>query len=107
MVFNDVTPTSATIALLDSASTPTILRNQKFFIFSDNNMPWQNCNIVTINESQNIQFRQSCVTIILSEGFPFICERAMYATTTPQSFISYMDLKANNVHISTTVEKGQ
>ena len=28
----------------------------------------------------------------------------MYVSTTPRSLISYKDLRANNIHISTTVE---
>lgn len=40
MVFNNVIPTSTNIALLDNASTPTILCNKKIFIFLDNNISW-------------------------------------------------------------------
>ena len=88
-------------ALLDSASTHTILRDPMFFESSCMRGSWLNCDILTIAGSRNFKFREGRATVILPGGFPLKCERAMYAPAAPRSLISYRDLRANGIHIFT------
>ena len=90
-------------ALLDSASTHTILTNPGFFHFGENEETWQHCTIVTMAGSRNIRFREGRVTVVLSGRFPLNYERAMYAPDALRSLISYMDLRTMNIHVSTAV----
>ena len=94
-------------ALLESVSTHTILTNPKFFHFRGNEGPWQHCTITTMAGSRNIRFREGRATMLLSRGFPLNCERAMYAPDAPRSLISYRDLRAKNIHVSTAVENDE
>jgi hypothetical protein len=52
MTLRGISETKANIALLDRASTHTILTNQKFFEFKGKETTWQYCNIVTMAESR-------------------------------------------------------
>ena len=104
MAINEGIQIGANIALLDSASTHTILQNQEFFKFPKT-ITWRKCDIITIARNQNIRFREGRTTTILPGRFLVICERAMYAPSAPRSLINYKDLRANNIHISTTVER--
>ena len=45
--------------------------------------------------------------MILPGGAPLICERAMYVPDAPRSLISYCDLRANDIHVSTAVENDE
>lgn len=45
--------------------------------------------------------------LILPRGFPLICDRAMCTSDAPHSLISYKDLQASNIHISTTLDKDE
>jgi hypothetical protein len=94
-------------ALLDSASTHTILTNPNFFQFHDNEGPWQHCTIITMVGSRNIRFREGRATVILPGGFPLNCKKAMYAPDAPRSLISYRDPRARNIHVSTAVENDE
>ena len=57
--------------------------------------------------SRNIRFREGRATVILPGGFPLNCPRAMYAPDAPRSLISYRDLRARNIHVSTAVENDE
>jgi len=95
------------VALLDSGSTHTILTNPKFFSFRNNEKSWQHCQIVTMAGSRTMRFREGRATVVLPGGFPLICENAMYAPDAPRSLISYRDLRARKIHISTEKERGE
>ena len=107
MVLSRSTTSKAKIALLDSASTHTILQDPAFFEFKTRNEPWQSCDLVTIAGKRNFKFREGRATIRLPGGAPLICETAMYAPDAPRSLISYRDLRANHIHISTAVENDE
>ena len=94
-------------ALLDSASTHTILTNPRFFNFSNNEENWQHCTIITMAGRRNIRFREGPATVVLPGGFTLNCERAMYAPDAPRSLISYRDLRMRNIHVSTAVENSE
>ena len=55
-------------------------------------------------KSRNITFREGRATVILPGGFPLNCPRTMYAPDAPRSLISYKNLRARNIHVSTVVE---
>jgi hypothetical protein len=95
------------VALLDSGSTHTILTNPNFFHFKDNETSWQHCQIVTMAGSRTMRFREGRATVVLPGGFPLTCENAMYAPDAPRSLISYRDLRARKIHISTEMEKDE
>ena len=107
MVNNGSTGIEANIALLDSASTHTILQDQAFFEFKTRNEAWQTCDLITIAGKRNFRFREGRAHIVLPGGTPLICERAMYAPGAPRSLISYRDLRANEIQVSTAQEKGE
>jgi hypothetical protein len=94
-------------ALLDSASTHTILTNPQFFQFPNDEGTWQHCTIITMAGSRNIRFREGQAMVILPGGFPLNCDKAMYAPDAPRSLISYRDLRARNIHVSTAVENDE
>lgn len=93
-------------ALLDSASTHTILRDPIFFESSVMRDTWLNCDLVTITGSRNLRFREGRARVVLPGGFPLSIERAMYAPDAPRSLISYRDLRANGIHASTVDGEG-
>ena len=74
-----------------------------FFHFQDNEKTWQHCTIVTMAGSRNIRFREGRATVVLTGGFPLNCEKAMYTPDAPRSLVSYRDLRARNIHVSTAV----
>jgi hypothetical protein len=94
----------ASVALLDSASTHTILTNPKFFEFPAGQTTWQHCTITTMAGSRNLRFRKGQAIIGLPGGFPLICERAMYVPDASHSLISYRDLRASQIHVSTAMD---
>lgn len=95
------------IALLDSASTVSVFKDQTYFEFQTQNELWQSCDILTIAGMQTLVFREGRATIVLPGGAPLTCDWAMYAPGVPRSLISYRDLRANHIHTSTAVECGE
>ena len=67
------------IALLDSASTHTILTNSRFFEFPAGQSSWQSCKITTMAGSWDLKFREGRAKIMLPGGSTFICQGAMFA----------------------------
>ena len=106
MVNEEEPVNTAKIALLDSASTHTILQDHALFEFKTKNEPWQVCDLVTIAGKRSFRFREGRAHLVLPGGAPLTCDRAMYAPGAPRSLISYRDLRANRIHISTALEKG-
>ena len=95
------------VALLDSASTHTILTNPEFFHFTENEKSWQHCKLITMAGSRNMRFREGRATVVLPGGFPLTCANAMYAPDAPRSLISYRDLRARKIHVSTAMENDE
>ena len=81
MVQSGVPANKAKIALLDNASTHTVLQDHAYFEFKTQNEPWQTCDLVTLADKQNFKFREGRTVVILPGRAPLICERAMYART--------------------------
>ena len=58
-------------------------------------------------ESRQFKFREGRVVIGLPGGFPLICERAMFTPEAPRNLISYKDLRANQIHVSTALDNAE
>ena len=95
------------VALLDNASTYTILRSLMFFTFPVNNTCWRTSHITTIAGKKNITFKEGTATVLLPGNHPMTCQDAMYAPDAPRSLISYRDLKANEIHVSPKKENDE
>jgi hypothetical protein len=57
--------------------------------------------------SRNLKFREGRATIVLPGGFPLTCAKAIYAPDAPRSLISYRDLRARKIHVSTALENDE
>ena len=91
-------------ALLDSASTHTILTNPNFSISEEiRNLG----SIITMPGSRNIRFQEGRATVILPRGFLLNCERIIYALDAPRNLISYRNLRARNIYVSTAVKNNE
>jgi len=101
-VYEQSTP-NQDVALLDSASTHTILTKAEFF-HSQSEKFWSHCKILTMAGSRTLRFREGRATVVLPRGFPLNCEKAIYAPDTPRSLISFRDLRARNIHAYTTMQ---
>ena len=99
-------PTS-NIALLDNASMHTMLTDPRFIEFPAGQTSWQHCKIITMVGCWNLKFQEGRTRVILPGGFPLICNGAMYAPEALRSLINYKDLRANNIHISTTLDRDE
>ena len=95
------------IVLLDSTSTHIILTDPRFFEFPVGQLSWQSCKITTMAGSRNLKFREGRARIILPARYPFIYKGTMFALEAPCSLISYKDVRVNDIHISTALDKGE
>ena len=94
------------VALLDSTTTHTILRDPSFFLFPDGHTDaWQVCKMHTIAGGRDFKYREGWATIVLPGGTTFEIENAMYAPDAHRSLISFKDLRVNGIHTTTSVIK--
>jgi hypothetical protein len=68
---------------------------------------WNTSHVTTIAGKKNLTFQEGCATIWLPGNIPVICREAIYAPDAPRSLISYRDLRANNIHVSTVLENDE
>ena len=93
------------VALLNSATIHTILRNLLFFSFTGNNTEaWQVCQLHTIARRWDFKFHEGRKTIVLPGDATLLIDRAMYASSTHRNFISFKDLWAHGIHTFTMVK---
>ena len=100
-------PDSLDIALLDSATTHSILRHPDYFQFEHTDSPWQTCELTTIAGKRNLKFKEGWAKLLLPGGTSLTLARAMYAPAAPRNLISYKDLRAQDVHLTTEGVKGE
>lgn len=98
--------TSSDVALIDSATTHTILRDPRYFTFSEANPKWQTCSLLTIAGNRDFKYREGKASFRLPGGRMIRCDQAMYAPTAPRSLISFKDLRRNGIHLSTSDVQG-
>ena len=94
-------------ALLDNATTHSILRKSKYFDFEDCNPTWQICELTTIVGKKNFKFREGRAKLLVPRGTPLILEKAMYAHVAPRNLISYKNLRAQGIHLTTGLVDGE
>lgn len=95
------------VALLDSATTHTILRDPCYFNFSQNKDTWQVVIQSQLPEAGIFDSKRAKQSYFCLEEPPLITCRAMYAPSAPQSLISYCDLRAMDIHILTTIRNNE
>lgn len=71
-------------ALLDSASTHTILRSLFYFLRPTGFTDWRTNHVTTIARQKNLTFKEGEATILLPGNYPIICRDAMYAPDAPE-----------------------
>jgi hypothetical protein len=96
------------VALLDSATMHTILRDPKYFDFSgQTSEAWQMCDMITIVGRRNFVFREGPATVVLAGGTTLGFPNAMYAPSAQRSLISFRDLRASGIHLLTALRNGE
>ena len=94
-------------ALLDSATTHTILKNPNFFTISENTPAWQMCELTTIVGKRTIRYCEGRVKLLLPRGTPLNINKAIFAPAAPCNLISYRDLRAQGIHLTTDLVDGE
>jgi transposase InsO family protein len=96
------------LALLDSATTHTILRDPLYFSHTGcDTEAWQTSKVFTIAGSRNIKFREGRATIVLFGGTTLTIDNAMLAPSAYRSLISFKDLRVHGIHTSTVMKSGK
>jgi hypothetical protein len=98
---HDLSEADGDMALLDSGSTHTILRDPRYFEFSrhDSETPsWQTCELSTVAGKRKMTFREGRARVTLPGGATLICSNAMFAPDAQRSLISFRDLRAHGIH---------
>ena len=96
------------LALLDSATTHTILRDSLYFSFAGSDTDaWQVCQMQTIAGGRDFKFREGRATIVLPGGATLLIANAMFAPSASRSLISFKDLRANGIHTTTIVKNNK
>ena len=99
---------SQELALLDSATTYTILRDSLYFSFAGSDTDaWQVCQMQTIAGGRDFKFRKGRATIVLPGGATLLIANAMFAPSASRSLISFKDLRANGIHTMTIVKNNK
>ena len=96
------------VALLESATTHTILRDPLFFSFIGSQIEaWQVCKMHTIAGGCNFKFREGRAIIALLGDVTLLVEQAMYASTAHRSLINFKDLTACGIHTFTMLKNNK
>jgi hypothetical protein len=98
------------MALLDSDSTHTIMRDPWYFKFSrhDSETPsWRTYELNTVAGKRKMTFREGRAGVKLPGGATFICSNAMFAPEAERSLISLRNLRAHGIHALTTIMDGE
>ena len=107
---HNLSETDGDMALLDSGSTHTILRDPQYFEFSrhDSDTPsWQTCKLSTVAKKRKMTFREGRARVKLPRGATLICPNAMFAPEAQRSLISFRDLQAHGIHALTVIMDGE
>ena len=100
-------PDSLDTTLLDSATIHSILKHPDYFQFEHSDFPWQSCELTTIAGKRNLKFKEGWAKLLLPRGTSITLARAMYAFAAPHNLISYKDLHAQVVHLTTKLVQGE
>ena len=100
-------PDSLDTAFLDSATTHSILRHPEYFQFEGSNSTWQTCELTTIAGKRNLRFKEGRAKLLLPRDTSLTLARAIYAPAAPRNLISYKDLRAQGIHLTTELVQGE
>jgi hypothetical protein len=98
------------MALPDSGSTHTILRDPQYFEFSRydyETLSWQTCELSTVVGKRKMIFREGRARVTLPGGATLICSNAMFAPDAQRSLISFRNLRAHGIHALTAIRDGE
>ena len=96
------------MALLDSASTHTILRDLKYFEFFGRECEaWRTCELNIVAGRQNLKFREGWARVVLPRGATLVCNHAMYAPDAHRSLINFWDLRSHGIHVMTALRDAE
>ena len=85
------------ICLIDSATTHTIFKNEKYF----SHLSMGNINVTTISGSANLIEGFGRAIIILPKGTKLIRNNAMFSPQSRRNLLSFKDIRENDYHIKT------
>lgn len=91
------------LCLVDSATTNTILRNDKYF----SSLVMQKANVQTISGSINLIEGSGRANILLPEGTKLCIDNAIYSTKSGRNLLSFKDIRRNGYHIETTTKNNK
>ena len=79
------------MCLLDSATTHTILKDQKYF----SHLKMREINVSTINGSANLVKGFDRATIFLPQGTKCITDNALFSPQSRRNLLSFRDIRIN------------
>ncbi|GAV92723.1 hypothetical protein CFOL_v3_36101, partial [Cephalotus follicularis] len=91
------------ICIADSATTHTILQNEKYF----SHLTITKANVGTISGTSDIIEGYGIVSFVLSNGTQMRITDALYSTKSRRNLLSFKDILRNGYHIETTNENGK
>ena len=91
------------ICLADSATTQTILRDQKYF----SHITLVEANVNTISGPTDLIDGSRIATIMLPCGTIFHINDALYSVRSRRNMLSFKDIRLNGYHIETTYDNNK
>ena len=98
-----MTNTKGETCLADSATTHTILNNEKYF----SNLVLGKDDVYTISGKSKIIDGYGKANILLPKGTKLKIEVALYSSKSHRNLLSFKDIRSNGYHIETMDEKGK
>ncbi|GAV57335.1 hypothetical protein CFOL_v3_00873, partial [Cephalotus follicularis] len=91
------------LCIADSATTHTILQNEKYF----SHLTVAKVNIETISGTSDLIEGSVMASFVLSNGTQMRIIDALYSTKSRRNLLSFKDICLNGYHIETTNENGK
>ena len=91
------------ICLADSATTYTILGDQKYF----SHITLVEANVNTITGPANLIYGSGRATIMLPCGTIFYINNALYSVRSQRNLLNFKDIRHNGYHIETTYDNNK
>ena len=97
---HDSTNNGDDMCLVDSATTHTILRSDKYF----SNLSRMKANVNTISGTANLIEGSGRAIILMPRGTKIIIDDALLSTKSKRNLLSFKDIRRNGYHIETIDE---
>src|SRR5450759_2972617 len=110
------------LAMLDSGTTHTILRDPRYFEFSrpdsetwrpdptasrPDSEGWRTWELSTVAGKRTMTFCEGRARVMLPGGATLVCTHAMFAPDAQRSLISFRDLRSHGIHALTAIREGE